>query len=76
MGNQKTETEENWHGSEMLSTQLRKTDFELQSEAARQLEWITNGRWNSKESLFQYPDIVIDTPVTVTNKERSKQRKK
>ena len=37
IGNQEMNIEENWHGSKTSSTQLRTTNFEAQSEEARQL---------------------------------------
>ena len=36
-GNQEMNIEEDWHGSKTSSTQLRMTNFEAQSEEARQL---------------------------------------
>ena len=72
MGNQEMNIEEKWQGSETSSTQLGMTDFEAQSEAARQLEWNKYCRWNSND----HPEFVNGTPVTVTNNERPKQRNK
>ena len=73
---QEMNSEENWHRSEKSPTQLRMTDFEAQSEAARQLKWNTYGRRTSKESLIQDPEIVNDTPVAVTNNKKHKRRNK
>ena len=64
MGQQKKNTEKNWHGNETPSSQLKTTDFEAQPEAARQLV--------SNESLFHDPEFVDDTPVTVMNNQSPK----
>ena len=68
---QEMNVEEDWLISEK-STQLGMVGFEAQSQAARQLEWNTYGGWNSNESLIQDLEIVNNTPVTTTNKERPK----
>ena len=73
-GNQKMNIEEDWHASELSSTQVGMTDFEPQSKAAKQLEWNTYGGWSSNESLIHDPEFVNDTPVTMTNNERPKRR--
>ena len=73
---QEMNTEENWHSSEISSTQLRMTDFKIQSGAARQLEGNKYGGWTFNELLVHDPEFVNDTPVAVTNNERHKRRKK